>query len=58
MELKETASAICDNIWLTDENERFWFIQGYFRGATDAKYEAIKDALAALSKNTIPHETR
>ena len=60
MEIKQTAEAICDRIGLTDENERFWFVQGYNRGVVDTKYEAIKDALEVMSRPTmsIPHETR
>jgi len=58
MEAKKAAEEICDKIGLTNENERFWFIQGYLRGSTDAKYEAIKDAIEAMSKKSIPHETR
>jgi hypothetical protein len=60
METKKTAEEICDKIGLTNENERFWFIQGYNRGVVDTKYEAIKDVLEVMSRPTmsIPHETR
>ena len=60
MDEKEKAAAICDKIGLTDENERFWFIRGYCRGAIDARLELINDTVAALSAatKTIPHETR
>jgi hypothetical protein len=60
MEIKEIATKVCDEIGLTDEDNRFWFIQGYYRGNTDAKLDAIKEAFESLSKKTksIPHETR
>ena len=60
MDEKEKAAAICDKIGLTDENERFWFIRGYCRGAIDARIEHINEAIDAMSRvtKTIPHETR
>ena len=45
MDEKEKAAAICDKIGLTDENERFWFIRGYCRGAIDARIEHINEAI-------------
>ena len=60
MKAEEKAAAICDKIGLTDENERFWFIRGYSRGAIDTQLEYINEAIDAMSKvtKTIPHETR
>ena len=57
MEIKQTAEAICDKIGLTDEDKRFWFVQGYNRGVVDTQYEAIKDVLEVMSRPTmsIPH---
>ena len=60
MKAEEKAAAICDKIGLTDENERFWFIRGYSRGAIDTELECLKGSIETLSKTiqVIPHETR
>ena len=60
MKSEEKATAICDKIGLTDENERFWFIRGYTRGAIDTELECLKGTIESLSTsiNAIPHETR
>jgi hypothetical protein len=60
MTIIEKATAECDRIGLTDENQRFWFIQGYSMGNTDAKLDAIKEAFEKLANKSkaIPHETR
>ncbi len=60
MKAEEKAAAICDKIGLTNENERFWFIRGYTRGAIDTELECLKEQVETLSTSikVIPHETR
>ena len=60
MKAEEKAAAICDMIGLTNENERFWFIRGYSRGAIDTELECLKAKIESMSTSikTIPHETR